>query len=46
MKFNRKLEYKGRTLKASELAAQIGPEVRKLLREGEKRQWYFSQWFP
>jgi hypothetical protein len=42
LKFNRKVEYRGRLLKASELAAQIGPEVRKLLREGEKRQWYFS----
>jgi hypothetical protein len=42
LKFNRKVEYRGRLLKASELAAQIGPDVRKPLREGEKRQWYFS----
>lgn len=42
LKFNRKVEYRGRLLKASELAGQIGPEVRKPLREGEKRQWYFS----
>jgi hypothetical protein len=42
LKFNRKLEYKGRTIKASELAAEIGPESRKPLQEGEKRQWYFS----
>jgi DDE superfamily endonuclease len=42
LKFNRKLQYKGRTVKASELAAEIGPESRKLLQEGEKRQWYFT----
>jgi hypothetical protein len=42
LKFNRKLHYKGRTLKASELAAEIFPESRKPLQEGEKRQWYFT----
>jgi hypothetical protein len=42
LKFNRKLEYKGRTLKASELAAQIKPEERKGLPRGERAQWYFS----
>ena len=42
LKFNRKLEYKGRILKASELAASIAPEVRKFMREGERRQWYFT----
>src|SRR3954463_7328349 len=42
LKFNRKLEYKGRTLKASELAAQISPEVRKPVQRGDKTQWYFS----
>jgi hypothetical protein len=42
LKFNRKLEYKGRVLKASELAASIPPEVRKLMRAGERRQWYFT----
>jgi len=42
LKFNRKLQYKGRTLKASELAAEIFPESRKPLQEGEKRQWYFT----
>ena len=34
LKFNRKLEYKGRDLKASELAATIAPSVRKPLRTG------------
>jgi hypothetical protein len=42
LKFNRKLAYQGRPLKASELAAQLGPEVRKPLREGDKQQWYFT----
>jgi DDE superfamily endonuclease len=42
LKFNRKLVYKGRQLKASELAAQIDPGTRKLLREGDQEQWYFT----
>src|SRR6266436_4155733 len=42
LKFNRKVQYRGRLLKASELAAQIEPEIRKPLREGEKPQWYFT----
>ena len=42
LKFNRKLEYRGRVLKASELAASIAPEVRKPLQEGDRKQWYFT----
>jgi hypothetical protein len=42
LKFNRKVQYQGRLLKASELAARIGPEVRKPLREGDKQQWFFT----
>jgi hypothetical protein len=42
LKFNRKLEYQGRLVKASALAAGIAPEVRKPLREGERQQWYFT----
>ena len=42
LKFNRKLCHRGRTLKASELAAAIAPEARKALREGDRRQWYFT----
>jgi DDE superfamily endonuclease len=42
LKFNRKLEYKGRLLKASELAATIEPRLRKPLRDGDKTQWYFT----
>jgi DDE superfamily endonuclease len=42
LKFNRKLEYRGRLVKASELAASIEPATRKLLQEGERQQWYFT----
>jgi len=42
LKANRKLEWKGRTLKASELAASIPPADRKALRIGDERQWYFT----
>jgi hypothetical protein len=42
LKFNRKLEYQGRLLKADALAATIAPEVRKPLREGDRQQWYFT----
>jgi hypothetical protein len=42
LKFNRKLIWKGRTLKASELAASIPAEDRKELRIGDQRQWYFT----
>jgi hypothetical protein len=42
LKFNRKLLGKGRTLKASELAAAITPEMRKLVPTGERGQWYFT----
>jgi len=42
LKFNRKLQHKGRILKASELASEIGPESRKPLTDGEKKQWYFT----
>lgn len=42
LKTNRKLEWKGRTLKADALAAEIPPEDRKELRRGDKRQWYFT----
>jgi hypothetical protein len=42
LKFNRKLEYRGRIIKADELAASIKPETRKLLDEGDRQQWYFT----
>jgi hypothetical protein len=42
LKFNRKVEYQGRLLKASELAAGIAPAVRKPLQAGGRLQWYFT----
>lgn len=42
LKTNRKLEWKGKTVKAVELAAEIPFEDRKELRRGDKRQWYFT----
>jgi hypothetical protein len=42
LKFNRKVQYQGRLLKVSELAARIAPETRKPLQTGEKQQWYFT----
>jgi hypothetical protein len=42
LKFNRKLEYQGRIVKAAELAAGIAPPVRKRLQVGESKQWYFT----
>jgi hypothetical protein len=42
LKFNRKLHYRGRLLKASELAGEIAPALRKPLAVGERQQWYFT----
>jgi hypothetical protein len=42
LKSNRKLEWKGRTLKANDLAASIPASDRKEMRIGDKRQWYFT----
>jgi hypothetical protein len=42
LKCNRELRWKGRPIKASELAALIPPEDRKELRIGDERQWYFT----
>ena len=41
-RFNRKLQWKGRPIKASELATSIPREDRKELRIGDQRQWYFT----
>jgi hypothetical protein len=43
MKFNRKVWFQGRELKANELAAQIGPESRKTVIIGDQKQWYFTK---
>lgn len=42
LKTNRKLEWKGRVLKADALAAEIPSEDRKELRREDKRQYYFT----
>jgi hypothetical protein len=42
LKFNRKLEYRGQQVKASELARGIAPAVRKPMQYGDRKQWYFT----
>ena len=42
LKSNRKLEWKGKLIKAKDLAASIPPSDRKEMRIGDKRQWYFT----
>jgi len=42
LKFNRKLQWKGKILKASDLAASIASGERKEMRIGDRRQWYFT----
>ena len=42
LKTNRKIWYRGKELKADELAASVEPAHRKELRRGDKRQWYFT----
>ena len=42
LKFNRKLQYKGREVKASDLAKQIAPDIRKPMQRGDRKQWYFT----
>jgi hypothetical protein len=43
LKFNRKIIFQGKLMKASELATLIGPDDRKLVTIGEDRQWYFTK---
>jgi hypothetical protein len=42
LKMNRKIWYRGKEIKAAELASSIAPESRKETRRGDKRQWYFT----
>jgi DDE superfamily endonuclease len=42
LKFNRKLMYKGRIVKASDLAREIVPDLRKPMQHGDRKQWYFT----
>lgn len=48
LKFNRKVWFRGGELRVSEMAEQIGPEVRKKVTSGDRTQWYFtcSLWLP
>ena len=43
LKFNRKILFKCKELKAEELASQIGPEDRKLIMLNGSRQYYFTK---
>ncbi len=42
LKFNRKVVWKGKVQKLTELAASIAAADRKELRQGDERQWYFT----
>jgi hypothetical protein len=42
LKFNRKLEYRGRQVKAAELAQSLAPAQRKRMSYRGQQQWYFS----
>jgi hypothetical protein len=43
LKFNRKVIFKGQTLKAEQLAARITPVDRKLVEIDGEKQWYFTK---
>ena len=43
LKFNRKVVFHGRTIKAEELAKEIPPDCRKPIVIGDDRQWYFTR---
>lgn len=43
LKFNRKVWFQGRELKASELATEIPPESRKPVTISDHKQWYFTK---
>jgi len=42
LKFNRKVEWKGRVARIDEVAAQIDPDLRKSFHRGRRQQWYFT----
>ncbi len=42
LKSNRKVEFKGGLMKATEVAAKIPPEDRKQVSIGKRKQWYFT----
>ncbi len=43
LKSNRKVVFQGRQMKATEVAALIEPGVRKAVRSGNRKQWYFTK---
>jgi hypothetical protein len=43
LKFNRKIQFMGRDIRADEMAAQIAPEDRKEICIGDSKQWYFTK---
>ena len=43
LKFNRKVWFQGRELKATDLAAEIPPASRKPVVIGKRKQWYFTK---
>lgn len=43
LKFNRKVWFGGVEMKASEMAKLIGPDDRKMVESGTRRQWYFTK---
>lgn len=43
LKFNRNVRFKGREMKASDVAATIPPEDRKVVQIGNRKQWYFTR---
>jgi hypothetical protein len=42
LKFNRKVQWKGKELRVDALAASIPAQDRKEIRRGDQRQWYFT----
>ncbi len=42
LKFNRKVEWKGRVARIDEVAAQMAPDLRKPFHRGRHQQWYFT----
>jgi hypothetical protein len=42
LKFNRKVEWKGKVMRIDEVAAQIDPDLRKPFHRGRHQQWYFT----
>ena len=42
LKFNRRIQYRGQELKASDFAATITSEMRKPVQIGDDQQWYFT----